>query len=257
MTIITPAGKMNFDWSPKDKETLTKLASSGAVVKSDKDILFDAAKKVVKAQFDMGNMGNPGEVEDTVIKDEICPEGNPCDKVEEVIPSATDDAGAPKVSGDAVAAVQDLAEKAEAAEAVAGKVQEAVEKVEEAVQGVKDAVGAVKEEEVELEVEIEDEEKDEKKGDKPDFGKKDDADKDEKDDKDDKDDKDEGEKDDIIKESIEACASARDVKTASSDELVKTSKISPTTRKKIVTFWKDYLGYDPQYVKLMATDFEK
>lgn len=254
MTIITPAGKMNFDWSPKDKETLTKLASSGAVVKSDKDILFDAAKKVVKAQFDMGNMGDMGAAEDTVVKDEICPEGNPCDKVEEVIPSATDDAGAPKVSGDAVAAVQELAEKAEAAEAVAGKVQEAVELVEEAVQGVKDAVGAVKEEEVELEIEVEDEEKKEEKGDKPDFGKKD-----KKEDKDEDKDEDEekGEKDDIIKESIEACASAKDIKTASSDELVKTSKISPTTRKKIVTFWKDYLGYDPQYVKLMATDFEK
>jgi len=50
-----------------------------------------------------------------------------------------------------------------------------------------------------------------------------------------------------------------EMKTAASEptDLVKTSKISATTRKKVLTYYKDYLGYDPEYCKLLVTDYEK
>jgi hypothetical protein len=91
----------------------------------------------------------------------------------------------------------------------------------------------------EVEVEIEDEEKDDEDGEEK---------------------EDEGEKDEIIKESVEACSAAKaGMKTAANDpdDLYKLSKISPATRKKVYTYWKDYLDYVPDYCKLMTTDFEK
>jgi len=74
------------------------------------------------------------------------------------------------------------------------------------------------------------------------------------------DEKDEGDKDEIIKESVEACSTAKtEMRTAANDpdDLYKLSKISPATRKKVYTYWKDYLDYVPDYCKLMTTDFEK
>lgn len=262
MTLITPAGKMNFDWSPKGND-LTKTASTGTQPKTDKDILFEAAQKFVKAQMAL-------EIEDTNVDappsdsmpDSTCEK--PCDKMPPTDGIAGAVEGVAEIASegksDAVQAVQELADKAQKAEEVAGKVQEAVTKVEEAVQEVKDAVGAAVSDdagapsgdkvpdEVVMDVEVEDEgeEKEEEKGE-------------EKEEKEEKEEGEEGEKDEMVKESIEACAAKKvEMKTASEkDDLVKTSKISPTTRKKITTFWKDYLGYDPAYVKLMGTDFEK
>ena len=62
MTIITPAGKQDFSWSPK-QASLTKTASTGSKQASDKDLLYAAAKKVVKAQFDLEQAQNPTNVE--------------------------------------------------------------------------------------------------------------------------------------------------------------------------------------------------
>lgn len=268
MTIITPAGKQDFSWSPK-QAGLTKTASKGSKQASDKDLLYAAAKKVVKAQFDLEQAQNPTEVE-------VCaPCGEKVDVVdngeaaigeaaigeeaigEEVVEDAA--AAAPADKADAVKAVQELADKANKAEELAGKVGDAVAKVEEAVQEVKSIVGGEGEkddagapkgdkDEIEIEVEVEDEEKDEK-GEKEDKGEKEEKD----------DDKDEGEKDEIVKESVEAATAKAEMKTAANDpdDLYKLSKISPATRKKVYTYWKDYLDYVPDYCKLMVTDFEK
>jgi len=260
MTLITPAGKQDFVWSPKQGD-LTKIASTGKQA-SDKDLLYAAAKKVVKAQFDL-EQKSPEATEE--VSGEVC---LPCGKevtteepLEGVEPETTEEVvedAAVSGKSDAVKAVQELADKANKAEELAEKVEEAVSKVEEAVQevkdvvGVKDDAGAVKpedkgDEEVELEIEVEDEKdkKDEKKDKK-------DEKKDEKDE--------EGEKDEIVKESVEACATAKaEMKTAANDpdDLYKLSKISPTTRKKVYTYWKDYLDYAPDFCKLMVTDYEK
>jgi len=266
MTIITPAGKQDFSWSPK-QAGLTKTASKGSKQASDKDLLYAAAKKVVKAQFDLEQAQNPTGVE-------VCaPCGEKVDVVdngeaaigesaigesaigeeaigEEVVEDAA--AAAPADKADAVKAVQELADKANKAEELAGKVGDAVSKVEEAIQEVKSIVGGEGEkddagapkgdkDEIEIEVEVEDEEKDEKG------------------EKEEKDDEDEGEKDEIVKESVEAATAKAEMKTAANDpdDLYKLSKISPATRKKVYTYWKDYLDYVPDYCKLMVTDFEK
>jgi len=271
MTIITPAGKQDFSWSPK-QASLTKTASTGSKQASDKDLLYAAAKKVVKAQFDLEQAQNPTNVE-------VCaPCGEKVDVIdngeaaideaaigdtaigEEVVEDAA--AVSPANKADAVKAVQELADKADKAEELAGKVGDAVSKVEEAIQEVKSIVGGEGEkddagapkgkkgdsDEIEIEIEVEDEDKDEEEGEK---GEK----KEEKD----EDDKDEGDKDEIVKESVEACTAKAEMKTAANDpdDLYKLSKISPATRKKVYTYWKDYLDYVPDYCKLMVTDFEK
>ena len=262
MTIITPAGKQDFVWSPK-QNSLTKTASTGEQA-SDKDLLYAAAKKVVKAQFDLEQ-----EVPSDGAGEACLPCGEKVDveksfggvdgveEADQAGGEVVEDAAAAGKSGksDAVKAVQELADKANKAEELAGKVEEAVSKVEEAVQevkdvvGVKDAAGAVKTdkkdkgetEEVELEIEVEDEDAEDKE------------DKDEKKDE-------EGDKDEIVKESVEASATAKaEMKTAANDpdDLYKLSKISPATRKKVYTYWKDYLDYVPDFCKLMVTDYEK
>jgi hypothetical protein len=261
MSIITPAGKQDFVWSPK-QGSLTKTAGTGSKQASDKDILFAAAKKAIKAQFDFDQLKKPaGEVEvcapcgekvEVMEGESAIGEETETDGVagEEVVEDA---ASGKAVSPDAVKAVQELADKANKAEELAGKVEEAVSKVEEAIQEVKAVVGGEGEkddagapkgkkedkDEVEIEVEVEDEETDEKE---------------EKEEKDE-----EGEKDEIVKESVEAATAKAEMRTAANDpdDLYKLSKISPTTRKKVYTFWKDYLDYAPDYCKLMVTDYEK
>jgi hypothetical protein len=284
MTIITPAGKQNFVWSPK-RSGLTKTAGTGTKQLSDKDLLYAAAKKVVKAQFDLEQGNNPEDVE-------VCA---PCGEninVADDGESVTMDGGVEDIGGeaadisdvtdgteevvkdvavktDAIKAVQELSDKANKAEELAGKVEEAVSKVEEAIQEVKSIVGngdeddagapkakgkgkdkGKKDDEVVLEVEVEDDDEE------VEIEVEDDDEKDEKED----DEKDEGDKDEIIKESVEACSTAKtEMRTAANDpdDLYKLSKISPATRKKVYTYWKDYLDYGPDYCKLMTTDFEK
>lgn len=268
MTIITPAGKQDFVWSPKSGQ-MTKTAGTGSKEQaSDKDLLFAAAKRVVKAQFDLE------QESESPVDGEVClPCGQKAEVTEEVkdvdgmggIGEVVEDAAAAGKAGspDAVKAVQELADKASKAEELAGKVEEAVSKVEEAVQEVKDVVGggakddagAPANDEVEIEIEVEDdEEKDSKEHEENE------TEEEEKAEHKDEEEKDEGEKDEIVKESVEACATAKaEMKTAANDpdDLYKLSKISPTTRKKVYTFWKDYLDYVPDYCKLMVTDFEK
>jgi len=277
MTIITPAGKQDFSWSPK-QAGLTKTAAKGAQQASDKDLLYAAEKKVVKAQFDLEQAQNPtgvevcapcGEKVDVVDNGEALDIGNGDAAIgeeaigEEVVEDAA--AASPANKADAVKAVQELADKADKAEELAGKVGDAVSKVEEAIQEVKSIVGGEGEkddagapkgdkgdkDEIEIEIEVEDEDKDEKEGEKG-------EEKEEKDEEDEED-KDEGDKDEIVKESVEACTAKAEMKTAANDpdDLYKLSKISPATRKKVYTYWKDYLDYVPDYCKLMVTDFEK
>jgi hypothetical protein len=235
----------DFDWSPKEQQDLVKTASTESQAqKSDKDILYAAAKKAVAAQMEL----------DVIEKQEE----PPCDKV---VPTAKDVAEIktelnPSEKSDAVKIVQELADKAEKAEQVAEKVEEAVDKavakVEEAAQEIKDAVNAEEKaaDEVILEVEVEEEEKEETEEKEEKAEKKEDEEKEEKVEK---------KEDEIIQESCMAASKEIAMKSAAADvdDFVKTSKISPTTRKKITAFWKDMLGYDANYVKLMATDFEK
>ena len=245
MTIITPAGKQDFSWSPK-QAGLTKTASKGSKQASDKDLLYAAAKKVVKAQFDLEQAQNPTNVE-------VCA---PCGEKVDVIDNgeaAIDEAAIGDTAiGEEVVEDAAAVSPANKAEELAGKVGDAVSKVEEAIQEVKSIVGGEGEkddagapkgdkDEIEIEVEVEDEEKDEKG------------------EKEEKDDEDEGEKDEIVKESVEAATAKAEMKTAANDpdDLYKLSKISPATRKKVYTYWKDYLDYVPDYCKLMVTDFEK
>lgn len=273
MTLITPAGKRDFDWSPKE-QSLTKTAGTGAKEqKSDKDLLFEAAQKVVKAQMVLGDdtavdgaMGS-----DAPCGDLPCGEKSPCGDSAMPPPSA-EEAAAIKPAGDlegksdAVKAVQELADKAQKAEEVATKVQDAVSKVEEAVQGVKDAVGVAAEgleegkegkgdDEVVLEVEVEDEKNPEhEEGETKEEEKKERETGEEDEDK-----GEEKKEDEIVQKSCQAAQKKAEMKTAKNDpdDLVKTSKISPTTRKKVMSYYKDALGYDPEYCKLLVTDYEK
>lgn len=284
MTIITPAGKMDFDWSPKEKN-LVKTASKGEVQKSDKDILFEAAKRVIKAQMALEETSVDGApsmdglpCEKGISNDTPCGDTGAVGEIGGMPPPAAEEVAAQipaEGKSDAVQAVKELADKAAKAEEVAGKVQDALGKVEEAVQGVKEAVGvsggtddAGSPEEVVMEVEVEDEEggegeeheKSESPSEEKDEHEKGEEKKDEKDeDKDeDKEDKDE-EKDDIIQKSCEAAKKKIRMETSAEklDDFQKFSKISSETRKKVTTLWKDYLGYAPDYVKLMVTDYEK
>ncbi len=273
MAVITPVGK-DFDWSPKE-QSLVKTAST-KIEKSDKDLLYDAAKKVVAQFMDLNkDMGAAP-----------CDEGAPCNQVgvegvsdgigdsiggdiggdigevvPDAAPEATDVAAPVGETADVQKAVKELVDKANKAEETAAKVEEAVGKVEEAVQGVKDAVGVASDEIVdEVEIEIEDEEGGEEKGEKGknpfEKGDKEDKD-DDDDDDDDKGDDDKGDKEEIVKESKEACASSKHPKmksAASEDDLVVFAKLSPSVKKKVYDYYKNDLKYAPDYCKLLVQD---
>lgn len=238
MAVITPVGS-DFDWSPKDKKLNKTASTKETQPKSDKDLLFEAAKKVVTAQF--------MELEKPCV-DAV--EGVE-DVVEDIVPDAAPDAtdvAAPAEeggSGDVQEAVAELVEKADKAEEVASAVEEAVGKVEEAVQEVKDAVGsAVDEVPEEVEIEIEDlDGSPEVEVDVEDKGEEKDEDKEEE--------------DDIVQESKEACASDKVLKmksAAAADDLAKFASLSPSVKKKIYDYWKNDLKYAPDYCKLLVTD---
>jgi len=279
MAVITPMG-MDFDWSPKDTN-IVKTASTKVIAKSDKDLLYEAAKKAVKAQF-MGGMDKPMDKPmdgsmDSPCGDAPCGDG-PCgdvapssvedgmgDVVPDEAPDATDvsDVSAPsdeESSPDVEKAVKELVEKANKAEDVASKVQDAVGKVEKAVQEVKDALGVAIEEGVdgdgapdEIEIEVEDlgGEESEEVEKTDDDDKADDKDKDEEVEDDDKD-------DDIVQESKKACASSKKVlemkSAATEDDLAKFAALSPSVKRKIYDYWKNDLKYAPDYCKLLVTD---
>jgi len=281
MAIITPVGKMNFNWSPEESTKVVKTASSNGKTKSvtDKDLLYLAAKKVVQAQFDETEAEDAEEdvekdesaVEDVVevdvddtdaeveveVEDDV--EGDDAE-VEVEIPDATD-AGEESAIIDVQEAVAELVDKSEAADAVVDAVTVALDKVNQAVEEVRSAVGAATgsedvggdvggDDEV-FEIEISDETECGVCGEEKPFGSDEDSCC--------KEDEEMG-GEDIVKESTGvACASVKKAlqKEAGADDFVKTSKISQTTRKKVLKFWKDDLGYAADYAKLMVTDYEK
>ena len=171
----------------------------------------------------------------------------PSDETEDIIEDAEgleEEGGV----GDVAEAVAELVEKADEAEAVAEAVTDALEKVEEAVQDVKSAVGNCDGEECDGEAEglsdviedISDEVSDDaEECDEPPC---DDDD------------------DEIIQESGEGCVASEEVevKTAGTDEnrFVSLAKISPSTRKKVYTYWTKFLKYPADYSKLLVKDHE-
>ena len=54
----------------------------------------------------------------------------------------------------------------------------------------------------------------------------------------------------VEKEGMMNCAS-------DDNSFVRISSVSKETAKKVTTFWKDYLGYPEDYVKLMVKNYEK
>jgi hypothetical protein len=281
MAIITPVGKMNFDWSPEESTKVVKTASANGKTKTvtDKDLLYLAAKKVVQAQFDESEAAEEDKdesadesaVEDVVevdIDDTDAEVEDEDAEVEVEIPDAAD-AGEESAIIDVQEAVAELVDKSEAADAVVDAVTVALDKVNQAVEEVRSAVGAAAgseevvsddvaiddiggdvggDDEV-FEIEISDETECGVCGDEKPFGSDPDSCC-----------KEEIGGEDIIQESDGvACASVKKAlqKEAGADDFVKTSKISPTTRKKVLKFWKDDLGYAADYAKLMVTDYEK
>jgi hypothetical protein len=281
MAIITPVGKMNFDWSPEESTKVVKTASANGKTKTvtDKDLLYLAAKKVVQAQFDESEAAEEDKdesadesaVEDVVevdIDDTDAEVEDEDAEVEVEIPDAAD-AGEESAIIDVQEAVAELVDKSEAADAVVDAVTVALDKVNQAVEEVRSAVGAAAgseevvsddvaiddiggdvggDDEV-FEIEISDETECGVCGDEKPFGSDPDSCC-----------KEEEGGEDIIQESTGvACASVKKAlqKEAGADDFVKTSKISPTTRKKVLKFWKDDLGYAADYAKLMVTDYEK
>lgn len=250
MTMITPAGKENFNWSPKLGQELQRTASTdknGKEEKTDKDFLYAAAKKILEAQgFDETELD---ETEDLDVSEENL--DSEVDGLEEVDGSeevdVSEEVDDSVEKADVQEAVAELVEKAEVADEMAESVSEALGNVEEAVEGVKDALGGDKggesldEVDVELPeeaiVEVDFEEEVESPCEEEvdslceeEVG---------------------GE--DIILESDEGDLEA----SASSNDFVKISKISETTRKKVQQLWEKDLGYPKDYVKLMTTNFEK
>jgi len=57
----------------------------------------------------------------------------------------------------------------------------------------------------------------------------------------------------LIKESLPGMG----VLASDANDFVKLSAISPDTRKKVTTYWQDYLGFPSDYVKLMTKNYEK
>lgn len=274
MTLVTPSGYRKFDWSPK-ADGLTKTASTGEQEKSDKDLLFEAAAKFVKAQAEEKKEDKPKESaiekkSDDDKEDKGEDKGNdkpcdtpPCDKKDD---KKDDKPAEGEVAPDVQKAVGELVEKAKKADEVAAKVQDAVAKVEQAVQEVKEVAGvtdadlpagdaevdipgvvgdAAPVDEVEIELDVPAGDVDEV-GDIGGIG---------------------GDMggdmgggmapmgDELVndlgveKEGMATCAS--------NASYVKLSSVSKETAKKVTTFWKDYLGYPEDYVKLMVKNYEK
>lgn len=279
MSLITPAGKSDFDWVPKDLG-LQKVASSGKKPIDDREALFDAAKRFLAAQAEEekkkekedkpeDKMEKTSDDVEEVEVDEKLDADMPSDIAEG---DATEEVVEEGVKTDDVqAAVAELAEKAEKAEQVAEKVEEAVEKVEEAVQGVRDAVGG---EAMEAVIDMDtDDMGDEAAGDDEiveiELENEPDNMPEEVEleimDSDGIDGIDQGieevKEDEIVSGCGCAASSDKKVKlntvSRTRNEFEKISKISPQTRNKVLTYWSKYLGYEPDFCKLLVKNYEK
>lgn len=60
-------------------------------------------------------------------------------------------------------------------------------------------------------------------------------------------------------ETCEYCGSAKGMSSVAGDsrKFTKIASVSPENKKQIAKYWKDYLGYDPEYVDWMLKDYEK
>lgn len=219
MSVIMPTGKKYTDWSLElENDALIKTASTdNKEMKSNRDILYEAALKALKK--------------------------NACGVVADAKEDALDKAV------DALDEAKDAIEEAKAADDTTVTDDTTTpemgdtETVDIVVDDAKPEV-----DEVEFEIEGEDEVCDKK-------------------DEECKDENPEEKKDDeIIIKSEEGCdekdekaekPDETEIMANADEEFVKMSKISPTTRKKIYTFWAEYLGYPKDYCKLLVKDYEK
>lgn len=227
MSIIMAAGKKRTNWVA-DEVKVVKLASDGKNTQEveEKDELLEAALGVVAS----------GE-EDTEVTDVVDGADDSVDDAVKV--DVKDEAEKPAV--DVAKAVAEVVEKAEAAEAVVQKVEQAVGKIEDAAQELKSVCGDEAKtdvaktdkidevpDEIELEIEVEDEPKDESKDDS------------------------------LIVESkpeMENCGRA--ATAASSEEFYKFSMLSDVNKKKLRSYWGGALGYPKDFVDLLVKDYEK
>lgn len=270
MALITPVGKSDFEWSPKDSADLVKTASVGQPsAATDKEALYEAAKRYLAAQKadeekpedkmeKTSDDDETDETDETEVKETEKDEAPKGDEFEKA-PSATEtDAGV----GDVQQAVADLVEKSEKAEELAEKVGEAVGKIEETVKEVRDAIGGEAKELGEIENSLEtdvtdvNEPKNELEEVEIDLDVQDAAAMPE-----------EGlgmpTEDEIVQKSCGTAMSKADKElklnssAKSKDDFEKISKISPETRSKVLTYWTKYLKYEPDFCKLMVKDYEK
>lgn len=268
MSIITPVGYNNFEWVPSGKkEGLSKQASVGepTVHETFKDALYQAAAKFVKAQAEKES---EAEAEVTPKDDVKEVKGeNPFPKKEEKDDkSDKDDASKDKndkaestpevkeeVSVDVQKAVSELVEKAEKAEDIAAKVNDAVAGLEDVANEIRDAVGATEAvidvdktntegenasegldsgtpDEIEIEISDDNALDGSAPTDMPGTSAT--------------------PSDELIKSTTDENADCTVCATAPSD-FIKTAELSSETKKKLRSYWITQLGYPKEYVDLM------
>lgn len=262
MSLLTPSGKSNFDWTSLGNK-FTKTASTGSKRSSREEMYAIAERFAKQAQLeDEGSEFGVNSVSET--------EPAPTDSDVGLEMAAPAEVSEKKTTGgDAVSAVQDLVSKVEKAEEITQKVQDALSKVDDAVKDVKDAVGLVGEKEGEevdeVEIEITDDEGEEGEADEIEIEIEDDVkdvseksnefgaeveDSGEDSDKLVKESKEKGKDKEDCDKSVEKCAS-KEV-----GDFVKLSSINNNTRKQIKEYWEK-LGMPKDFVALMVKDYEK
>lgn len=287
MSIVMPAGNKKFDWIPQGLKSLVKTASTdseeGADVEASDDLndsLYNAAKAHVEATKDMcdecekkvckcnGDCECAGEVckcEKEASTDEEVKDAKEDEEVKEAMfyDHDTSEMGAEEVGGsdEVVEVVEEVGGSDEVAEEVAEEVaidsvEEAVEKVEDAVSELKDAVSdtdEVHDEEVPAEIEVEVEEVAAETC--QECGQE------------------KGGMEEIIVESDpmkmeEGCMASEETETveaetekvekdASTDAYEKYAGINKQNQEKLRRYWKEDLGFPPEYVDLMIANSEK
>ena len=291
MAVITPVGK-EFDWSPKDQELVKAASASKTQPKSDKDLLYEAAKKVVTAQF--MNMDKPvsmdggveapcgssdggapsdsidgigegigesiGEGIGDAVKDVSSPEGAEGlegAEVGEIGEIGEGEEGGEGSASDVQQAVKELVEKADKAEEIASKVQDAVGKVEEAVEEVKSVIGEGLPEEIEIEIGDVGEEGGEEGGESDDKEEKEEGKPfGKKEDKEEHEEKETPEKEEKEEEIVQESSTKKPQMKSSAayNDLVPLASLSPSVKKKVYDYYKNDLKYAPDYCKLLVQD---
>ena len=264
--VIMPTGKSYHNWSLDTEGKTVKVASGKQVASgksNDRDSLYEAAEKYLagakkqqkKAQFDFGK------------KDECCKceEGKEEFGDKEVAEVAVE-------GNDEVASVKEVIEEVEIAlddakaklDGVSGEgadeevVVELPEGDDSEVQEVEFEIGgdefADKKDEVPgVDTEKEEEKEEGEKG----IAKKSEDTEEVKEEKADKKGGFPFNKGKEEKEDSEESEEGEEKTAGTVGGFQRLADISPTTRKKIYTYWTEYLGYPKDYCKLLVTDFEK